>query len=79
MQISGPQTFRAKDAPEYWPARIALLVATVIAGVLTLILLSLYMWRNRRNKDVNYDQKKQEYDELDERTDFDIPGFRYVY
>lgn len=57
-----------------------MVAATAISGLMTLLLLGLYIWRNRTSRNVSdEDEKKHEYDDIDERTDFDIPGFRYVY
>ncbi|THH26702.1 hypothetical protein EUX98_g7496 [Antrodiella citrinella] len=76
--ICGPQTFRAKDAPKYWPARVTMVAATAVCGLLTVLLLGLYMWRNETRKPSDEDEKTV-YEDIDERTDFDIAGFRYVY
>jgi len=78
--ICGPQTFRAKDAPKYWPARVTMVAATAVSGMLTILLLGLYIYRNRtRNARSSDEDEKSVYDDIDERTDFEIPNFRYVY
>ncbi|KAI0077525.1 MFS general substrate transporter [Panus rudis PR-1116 ss-1] len=78
--ICGPQTFRAKDAPRFWPAKVTMLVATALSGVLTLVLLALYIMRNRRRLETDVGGEKDDEDvNVDEKTDFQIPGFRYVY
>ncbi|KAJ5312346.1 hypothetical protein PENANT_c011G00027 [Penicillium antarcticum] len=79
--IIGPQTFQAHDAPEYHPAKIAVLATQAAAAVLSVVLFIYYMWENRRR-----DQTKGEVDEtmIDETkwaglTDKQNPSFRYVY
>ncbi|KAJ5489542.1 hypothetical protein N7539_004432 [Penicillium diatomitis] len=51
--IIGPQTFQARDAPEYKPAKIAVLATQAAAAVLSVVLFVYYLWENRRR-----DQKK---------------------
>lgn len=46
--IIGPETFRSKDAPDYVPAKIAIVVTTLIAIALTLVLRTMYALENRR-------------------------------
>ncbi|KAJ6078797.1 hypothetical protein N7467_008550 [Penicillium canescens] len=79
--IIGPQTFQAHDAPEYRPAKIAVLATQAAAAVLSVVLFLYYMWENRRR-----DQTKGEVDDtmVDETkwaglTDKQNPSFRYVY
>ncbi|KAJ5356383.1 Major facilitator superfamily domain general substrate transporter [Penicillium concentricum] len=79
--IIGPQTFQARDAPEYKPAKIAVLATQAAAAVLSVVLFAYYKWENRRR-----DQTKGSVDEnmVDETkwaglTDRENPSFRYVY
>ncbi|CAM6119286.1 unnamed protein product [Calypogeia fissa] len=46
--IIGPETFRAKDAPQYHSAKIILLGTQAGAAILTLVLLAYYVWANLR-------------------------------
>ena len=46
--IIGPETFQTKDAPDYIPAKIALVVTTLIAIVLAIILRTMYAFENKR-------------------------------
>ncbi|KAK8198629.1 hypothetical protein M8818_006496 [Zalaria obscura] len=46
--IIGPLTFRAQDAPDYVPAKIAIIVTCAVAAVLVLILRAYYVWENKR-------------------------------
>lgn len=44
--IIGPQTFQAKDAPNFYPAKIAVLVTQGGAAVFAIILRFYYSWQN---------------------------------
>jgi hypothetical protein len=58
--IIGPQTFQAKDAPEYIPAKIAVL-ATQSAAIMVAITARLYYgWQNSRREKVATTQKTPE-------------------
>jgi H+/gluconate symporter-like permease len=46
--IIGPQTFQARDAPEYHPAKIAVLATQAAAAVLLFVLFLYYVWDNKR-------------------------------
>ncbi|KAJ5101721.1 hypothetical protein NUU61_003943 [Penicillium alfredii] len=79
--IIGPQTFQAHDAPEYKPAKIAVLATQAAAAVLSVVLFGYYLLQNRRR-----DQTRGRVDEsmVDETkwaglTDKQNPSFRYVY
>lgn len=59
-----------------------MVVATAVSGVFTIFLLGLYIYRNRtRRNEMSEEDEKRVYEDLDrdERTDFEIPNFRYVY
>ena len=78
--IIGPQTFQDKDAPEYRPAKIAVLTTQAAAAVLSIVLFLYYRWENRRR-----DQKGvQSEGSLDDTmwaglTDRQNASFRYAY
>ncbi|KAJ5689814.1 hypothetical protein N7462_004206 [Penicillium macrosclerotiorum] len=79
--IIGPQTFQARDAPEYQPAKIAVLATQAAAAVISVVLFFYYLWQNRRR-----DQARGTVDEamVDETkwaglTDQENPSFRYAY
>lgn len=44
--IIGPQTFQAKDAPNYYPAKIAVLVTQAGAAFFAIVLRLYYGWQN---------------------------------
>ena len=46
--IIGPQTFQAKDAPNYHPAKIAVLATQASAAFVTFVLYLYYVYENRR-------------------------------
>ncbi|KAJ5369506.1 hypothetical protein N7509_014118 [Penicillium cosmopolitanum] len=79
--IIGPQTFQAKDAPDYRPAKIAVLATQAAAAVLSVVLFGYYFFVNRRR-----DEQKGHVDDgmVDETkwaglTDKENPHFRYAY
>ncbi|KAL1966148.1 hypothetical protein VTN77DRAFT_4700 [Rasamsonia byssochlamydoides] len=81
--IIGPQTFQAKDAPEYRPAKIAVLATQAAAAVLAVVLFAYYVWENKRR-----DAKaisSEGYDDASNATawsgltDKENKSFRYVY
>ncbi|ORY08602.1 major facilitator superfamily domain-containing protein [Clohesyomyces aquaticus] len=43
----GPLTFRKKDAPDFVPAKIAIIVTCAFAGAMTAVLRMYYLWENR--------------------------------
>ena len=46
--IIGPLTFRDADAPDYIPAKVAIIVVCAAAVVLTILLQLYYLWENKR-------------------------------
>ena len=46
--IIGPQTFQARDAPDYKPAKIAVLATQAAAGLVAVALFGYYVWENKR-------------------------------
>lgn len=77
--IIGPQTFQAKDAPQYIPAKITVLATQAGAAVVAFVLFLYYVWANRR-KGVTPVVEEQSQQELwDGRTDKEDKSFRYVY
>lgn len=59
-----------------------MVAATGLSGVMAILLLCLYIWRNQAVKNASVSSADDDKDALvdeDERTDFDIPDFRYVY
>jgi hypothetical protein len=79
--IIGPQTFQARDAPEYRPAKIAVLATQAAAGVLSVVLFIYYTRENKRRDNVNGRVNESMIDETKWAglTDRENPHFRYAY
>lgn len=82
--IIGPQTFRAKDAPDYRPAKIAVMATQAGCAVTTFALFLWYVWRNK-TRDGKKEVENGETSEVGEKeawsglTDWENKKFRYVY
>jgi len=80
--IIGPQTFQAKDAPNYYPAKLTLVFSTAAAVIVALALRVLYGYRNRR-ADVLGEPAMSHVEARAVRgrssVDFADPGYRYAY
>lgn len=48
--IIGPQTFQAHDAPEYRPAKLAVMGTQAGCAVTTFALVIYYVWANRKRE-----------------------------
>ncbi|OKL61076.1 hypothetical protein UA08_03076 [Talaromyces atroroseus] len=85
--IIGPQTFQARDAPQYRPAKIAVLATQAGAAVLAVVLYAYYVWENKR-RDARAAAEPEAIDSSSETfnseawsglTDKENCSFRYVY
>ncbi|KAI9838580.1 MAG: hypothetical protein M1819_004892 [Sarea resinae] len=77
--IIGPQTFQAKDAPEYHPAKITVLATQAAAAFVSFVLFLYYVWCNKsrdRKHGLEIDAQERQYGNL---TDKENTAFRYVY
>lgn len=83
--IIGPQTFQAKDAPQYLPAKIAVLATQSGAALIAVVLFLYYVWANKRKDTANSLTEgsslelQSEQQMWEDRTDKENPTFRYVY
>ncbi|KAF2673757.1 allantoate permease [Microthyrium microscopicum] len=80
--IIGPQTFQAKDAPNYYPAKVALVSTTAAAIVVAILLRFLYGYRNHRADQLGEPAMSHvEAKAVRGRTsvDFADPDYRYAY
>jgi len=79
--IVGPQTFQAKDAPQYIPAKITVLATQSAAAVVTVILFAYYKYANgqKEKNEVATNEISIEKSEWDNLTDKENVKFRYVY
>ncbi|KIM92205.1 hypothetical protein PILCRDRAFT_299 [Piloderma croceum F 1598] len=77
--IIGPQTFQAKDAPQYIPAKIIVL-ATQSAAILVAVMARLYYgWQNSRREATSRTRKTVKDLEWLNLTDKENTSFRYQY
>jgi len=83
--IIGPQTFQAKDAPEYRPAKIIVLSTQATAAFLTVALYLYYVWANKQKHKQQFKLESEgfEMNRTEEMrgdlTDKENLEFRYVY
>ncbi|KAH8653785.1 major facilitator superfamily domain-containing protein [Xylariales sp. PMI_506] len=79
--IIGPQTFQAKDAPVYKPAKIAVMATLAASVVLVLMLFGYYVWANnsRRSADDEDEDAGLSREAWIDLTDKQNKRFRYVY
>ncbi|RPA93284.1 MFS general substrate transporter [Choiromyces venosus 120613-1] len=78
--IIGPQTFQAKDAPNFYPAKIAVLATQAGAALVAIILRVYYRWQNskKEKRSAVTQNLPQDFMWLN-LTDKENPNFRYVY
>ena len=76
--IIGPQTFQVKDAPQYIPAKIAVLATQAGGALVAAALFGYYFWINWRRDERNgpAEADKRTWDNV---TDMENKSFRYVY
>lgn len=81
--IIGPQTFQARDAPEYRPAKITVMATQAAAALVAFLLFLYYVWANRRKDQKEAMLPSENPDEIAEswgnKTDKEKRSFRYVY
>ena len=82
--IIGPQTFQAKDAPAYTPAKITVLATQAAGALIAFVLFLYYVWTNERKnapvpslEGVDVDQPEEQL--WEDKTDKQNVTFRYVY
>ncbi|WEW55538.1 hypothetical protein PRK78_000969 [Emydomyces testavorans] len=79
--IIAPQTFQAKDAPQFIPAKIAVLATQATAAVVAVVIFLYYLWENHRRDRVQLEMSESSSEEAnwDNLTDKENPAFRYTY
>lgn len=79
--IIGPQTFQAKDAPDYRPAKLALVFTQAGSALVTIVLFFYYVWANKRRASRARMTEDQFLDKeaWKRMTDKENPNFRYEY
>ncbi len=75
--IIGPETFRAKDAPQYIPAKITIVVILSFAMLFTVLLDVLYRRENKRRDREGEQDLPTDYEFMD-LTDKQNRNFRYL-
>ncbi|KAL9080602.1 MAG: hypothetical protein Q9157_000657 [Trypethelium eluteriae] len=81
--IIGPQTFQAKDAPQYIPAKITVLATQAATALMSVVLFSYYLlvnWhRNRSGRTPQSVDDMSDAEKWRNLTDKENPDFRYVF
>ncbi|KAK4167794.1 putative allantoate protein [Cladorrhinum sp. PSN259] len=80
--IIGPQTFQVRDAPEYRPAKIAVMATQAGCALVTLVLFGYYTWQNKRRNNLADNENEEAYMEAEvwaRMTDKENKSFRYTY
>ncbi|KAK1998007.1 major facilitator superfamily transporter [Colletotrichum falcatum] len=78
--IIGPQTFQAKDAPDYRPAKIAVMGTQAGCAVVTLALYAYYRFENKRRGATKQSEDAYMAPEVwQSMTDRENKSFRYTY
>lgn len=77
--IIGPLTFRGKDAPDYIPAKIAIVVTAAFACGMTALLMAYYTYENRRRDSLMTGVEHQENSEFLDLTDKENLEFRVSF
>ncbi|KAK5125971.1 hypothetical protein LTR85_011326 [Meristemomyces frigidus] len=79
--IVGPLTFTGATAPQYIPAKVAIMVTLAVAVATTLVLRYLYVWENKKRDRLALElggQGHVEDIEFMDLTDRENPEFRYA-
>jgi hypothetical protein len=77
--IIGPQTFQARDAPQYIPAKITVLATQAAAALLAVVLFGYYAWINGRRASIATAEATSEREKWSTLTDKENRSFLYVY
>jgi TRAP-type C4-dicarboxylate transport system permease small subunit len=78
--IIGPQTFQAKDAPDYRPAKIAVMATQAGCALTTFLLFLYYAWQNKkRTSERENENVFMNPEAWVNSTDKENKSFRYAY
>ena len=79
--IVGPQTFQAKDAPDYIPAKITVLATQDAGAALVVVLFGYYKFANAKKEKASSTTNgvSEEVSQWENLTDRENTRFRYVY
>jgi hypothetical protein len=73
----GPLLFKPKDAPVYGPGFLAVLITSIVAGLLAIVYRYVCIWDNRK-RDASGTMEAFEHAYEDDLTDKKNPQFRYT-
>ncbi|KAJ9136530.1 Thiamine pathway transporter THI73 [Coniochaeta hoffmannii] len=80
--IIGPQTFQARDAPNYRPAKIAVMGTQAGCALTTFLLFLYYVWQNKRRNNHSDSDNEDSFMSPEvwvRMTDKENKKFRYTY
>ncbi|OIW32846.1 putative allantoate protein [Coniochaeta ligniaria NRRL 30616] len=80
--IIGPQTFQARDAPEYRPAKIAVMGTQAGCALTTFLLFLYYVWQNKKRSNGSDSDNEDAFmspEVWSRMTDKENAKFRYTY
>ncbi|KAL2017776.1 hypothetical protein VTK56DRAFT_1694 [Thermocarpiscus australiensis] len=80
--VIGPQTFQARDAPEYRPAKIAVMATQAACALTTFLLFLYYVWQNKRRNNTSDSEIEGSFmspEAWARLTDKENKRFRYSY
>ncbi|KAK5995049.1 Thiamine pathway transporter THI73 [Cladobotryum mycophilum] len=79
--IIGPQTFQARDAPDYRPAKLAVMGTQAGCAVVTFVLFLYYVWSNKKRSDRSKETEEayMSPEVWSNLTDRENKMFRYTY
>lgn len=78
--IIGPQTFQARDAPDFRPAKIAVMATQAACALTTFTLFLYYTWQNKRRTSDNENEDAYLSPEAwANMTDKENKNYRYAY
>ncbi len=78
--IIGPQTFQARDAPDYRPAKLAVMGTQAGCAFTTVLLFLYYVWQNKKRTSENETEDAYLSPEAwANMTDKENKKFRYAY
>jgi hypothetical protein len=75
--IIGPETFQDKDAPQYIPAKMTIVIILSFAIIFTVLLDLAYIRENRKREREGHQELPPNFEFLD-LTDKENRNFRYV-
>ncbi len=78
--IIGPQTFQARDAPDYRPAKLAVMGTQAGCAFTTFLLFLYYVWQNkRRTSEGETEEAYLSPEAWANTTDGENKQFKYAY